>query len=70
MMAKPLYDCHCFLRNRLAELWNLCRIVSASERKVLPDQESEFVANFIKDIVLVNTTSPNPTHNQHSLSLG
>lgn len=36
--------------------------LSAAKHKVLPDENTEFVASVVKHVVLVDPSSPNPYH--------
>ena len=42
----------------LSVLLDGCGIVTASEHEVLPDEDTEFVAGIVEDVLLPDTTTP------------
>jgi hypothetical protein len=59
MMPQPLDNSSSFQSHGLPELRNHGRIVSAAKSKVLPDEQTQLIANVIEAIMLGNPTGPN-----------
>ena len=60
MMTQTLDSGHCFVLDRLAELWDMGWVVSAAKSKVLPNKQSNFVTDFVKYVLFVDSAAPNP----------
>src|SRR5690554_1898112 len=63
MMTESLDVGNCLLLDRLSELRDVRWVVSTTERKILPDQQSQLIGDIIEDIVLIYASSPHPKKN-------
>ncbi len=59
MIAQTLDVIDGFLTYVVEELL-ITRVHAASEHKILPDEDSHFVAKFIEVVTLVNASAPDP----------
>ena len=58
MVPELLDGIDSFVPDALAELGDHAWVVSAAERKILPDEDAKLIARFIEDWFFVDTTTP------------